>query len=235
MDNNLKKYRLLGYFIIPFVAALLFKGLSSIPNESTTVISKEDSAFSNSNFSNEEINLVDFNFDVKPILSDKCYACHGPDEKARKANLRLDIEDGFYASLKDSESHFIVNRNNPNESEILKRINSEIGNRLFFTFISRKTKEKRVLKFAKDNEKVLETLGTSIIKDEEMDNRPIWFEVDTKGNLSDISRFSSIVSTQNELIDTIISLKDLSIFIFVTKNGYDFKRKGKNENSGYRK
>ena len=125
MDNNLKKYRLLGYFIIPFVAALLFKGLSSIPNENTTVISKEDSAFSNSNFSNEEINLVDFNFDVKPILSDKCYACHGPDEKARKANLRLDIEDGFYASLKDSESHFIVNRNNPNESEILKRINSE--------------------------------------------------------------------------------------------------------------
>jgi hypothetical protein len=125
VDNNLKKYRLLGYFIIPFVAALLFKGLSSIPNENTTVISKEDSAFSNSNFSNEEINLVDFNFDVKPILSDKCYACHGPDEKARKANLRLDIEDGFYASLKDSESHFIVNRNNPNESEILKRINSE--------------------------------------------------------------------------------------------------------------
>ena len=96
MDNNLKKYRLLGYFIIPFVAALLFKGLSSIPNENTTVISKEDSAFSNSNFSNEEINLVDFNFDVKPILSDKCYACHGPDEKARKANLRLDIEDGLF-------------------------------------------------------------------------------------------------------------------------------------------
>ena len=75
------------------------------------------------------------------------------------------------------------------------------------------------MKFAKDNEKVLEILGTSIVKDEEMDNRPIWFEVDTKGNLSDISRFSSIVSTQDELINTIISLKDLSIFIFVTKNG----------------
>ena len=122
----------------------------------------------------------------------------------------------------------VVGKNEKIILELLKRINSEIGNRLFFTFISRKTKEKRVLKFAKDNEKVLEIL-------EEMDNRPIWFEVDTKGNLSDISRFSSIVSTQDELIDTIISLKDLSIFIFVTKNGYDFKRKGKNENSGYRK
>ena len=85
------------------------------------------------------------------------------------------------------------------------------------------------------HKEILETLGTSIVKDEEMDNRPIWFEVDTKGNLSDISRISSIVSTQDELIDTIISLKDLSIFIFVTKNGYDFKRKGKNENSSYRK
>ena len=35
---------------------------------------------------------VDFNFHVKPILSDKCFACHGPDSKKRKANLRLDID-----------------------------------------------------------------------------------------------------------------------------------------------
>lgn len=34
---------------------------------------------------------IDFNFDVKPILSDKCFKCHGPDEKQRKGELRLDI------------------------------------------------------------------------------------------------------------------------------------------------
>ncbi|MEM9528786.1 MAG: c-type cytochrome domain-containing protein, partial [Bacteroidota bacterium] len=33
---------------------------------------------------------VDFNFHVKPILSDRCYACHGPDAQNQKADLRLD-------------------------------------------------------------------------------------------------------------------------------------------------
>src|SRR5262245_23263939 len=35
---------------------------------------------------------IDFNRDVRPILSDKCFACHGPDEKHRKKKLRLDVE-----------------------------------------------------------------------------------------------------------------------------------------------
>src|SRR5437762_3502922 len=36
---------------------------------------------------------VDYGRDIKPILADKCYACHGPDEKQRKAKLRLDIRE----------------------------------------------------------------------------------------------------------------------------------------------
>ena len=76
-------------------------------------------------FSDSEINLVDFNFDVKPILSDKCYTCHGPDDKARKANLRLDIENGFYKALEDNPNHFVIDKNNLVESEILKRISSK--------------------------------------------------------------------------------------------------------------
>jgi hypothetical protein len=38
---------------------------------------------------------VDFNFHVKPILSDRCFVCHGPDAAARKADLRLDTEEGI--------------------------------------------------------------------------------------------------------------------------------------------
>ena len=38
---------------------------------------------------------IDFNRDVRPILSDNCYACHGPDKNKRKADLRLDTKDGL--------------------------------------------------------------------------------------------------------------------------------------------
>ena len=40
---------------------------------------------------------IDFNFHVKPILSQNCYLCHGPDESSREADLRLDIADSAYA------------------------------------------------------------------------------------------------------------------------------------------
>ena len=50
--------------------------------------------------------VVDFNFHVKPILSDRCYQCHGPDEKTRKAGLRLDVESIAFSKLKSGKTAF---------------------------------------------------------------------------------------------------------------------------------
>ncbi|MEA2736061.1 MAG: hypothetical protein QOE14_2512 [Humisphaera sp.] len=44
---------------------------------------------------------IDFNRDIRPILSDNCYACHGPDAGHRKADLRLDTKDGLFAVKDD--------------------------------------------------------------------------------------------------------------------------------------
>lgn len=66
---------------------------------------------------------VDFNYHVKPILSDKCFACHGPDMNNQKAGLRLDIAENAYDVLK-SGAHAIVPKN-LGKSEAINRIFSK--------------------------------------------------------------------------------------------------------------
>lgn len=65
---------------------------------------------------------VDYAREVLPILSENCYHCHGPDEDARKAKLRLDTKDGAFA-VKDGMAAIVPH--NPSESELVRRITSK--------------------------------------------------------------------------------------------------------------
>ncbi|MEM6364264.1 MAG: DUF1549 domain-containing protein, partial [Planctomycetota bacterium] len=65
---------------------------------------------------------VSFSRDVLPILSDRCFHCHGPDESHREADLRLDLED---AAKEDLGGYAAIVEGNLEESEIWNRITSD--------------------------------------------------------------------------------------------------------------
>ncbi len=58
---------------------------------------------------------VDFESQIKPLLSDRCFACHGPDENARKADLHLYSREGAME---------VITPGNPDDSELFRRLNA---------------------------------------------------------------------------------------------------------------
>ncbi|MFC4095087.1 PSD1 and planctomycete cytochrome C domain-containing protein [Euzebyella saccharophila] len=68
--------------------------------------------------------VVDYNFHIKPILSDNCYTCHGPDANKRKAGLRLDIEETAFKELSESSGYALV-KGKPHKSKVYEVIVSD--------------------------------------------------------------------------------------------------------------
>ena len=56
-----------------------------------------------------------YNFDVKPILSDRCYHCHGPDKGKRKGDLRLDTQEGINQAIESGELIARITSTDPEE------------------------------------------------------------------------------------------------------------------------
>ncbi|MCA9200679.1 MAG: PSD1 domain-containing protein [Planctomycetales bacterium] len=65
---------------------------------------------------------IDFNRDIRPILSDKCFHCHGPDANDREADLRFDTEEG---AMIDLGGYRAIEPHDPEASEMLNRITTD--------------------------------------------------------------------------------------------------------------
>ena len=68
---------------------------------------------------------INFNFHVKPILSDRCFKCHGPDDNARKTDLRFDTEEGAFTRLTESVRKYALVPGSLSKSEVFHRLTSD--------------------------------------------------------------------------------------------------------------
>ena len=68
---------------------------------------------------------VDFDREIRPILSDTCFTCHGPDEGSRQAGLRMDMKEGKESPFTERDGYRIIVPGKSSESRLYQKISSK--------------------------------------------------------------------------------------------------------------
>lgn len=106
----MKKFQvIIGFLVCAFILSVCFQCRSNSGSNDSTKLSDE----------------VSYNFDIRPILSDKCYACHGPDSNKREAGLRLDKAESAFAALKEHPGSYALVAGHPELSELFLRVSTQ--------------------------------------------------------------------------------------------------------------
>ena len=119
MKKTLPLLSFLACFALVFGVKTYF---SHQPKSEVSILENEFDDSFKKNISLPE--TVSYNFDVKPILSDKCYKCHGPDQNSVQADFRLDISEDWYRKSMENENKNIISSGDLSKSELVDRIRS---------------------------------------------------------------------------------------------------------------
>ncbi len=101
--------------LLPAISGAARNSRATASSKSKTQAKKSESPAASARVPATPAPKISFNFQVRPILAENCYACHGPDEKKRKGKLRLDVE-------AEAVAKGAIKPGDPDESEAIKRL-----------------------------------------------------------------------------------------------------------------
>ncbi len=124
----MKKFTIVLYFLIPYLFFVFIKFLMT--DEGTySMLSSSNQSEGYLAINEQQVpEIISFNFHVKPILSDKCFLCHGPDAGTREAGLRFDIKEVALGALGELKDHYAIVPGNTDESKLVYRITNDDPN-----------------------------------------------------------------------------------------------------------